>query len=256
LIELNEDGDQFVIHREVTWNWAGMVTAGLKHDAVEAHAWQGSGWAARVVMKEGERLRLKKIVRSQKTGMFLPKEGTLVYITENLGRRLLLVAFDDGNSEYLFDDEIERRVWSSVLAMSVRTRKPVAKSFSSTTAEVMIADPSDRETINSVYQGVTLEREQALMAAILETAVKEFQRYFVARDQKEKRHYQEAVDWIMGKNSDWLFSFENVCEDLGLNPSYLRRRLRAWAEGDGDTAAHSRDDKFPGRKLLKRRSFR
>ena len=39
--------------------------------------------------------------------MLLPKEGTLVYITENLGRRLLLVAFDDGNCEYLFDDEVE-----------------------------------------------------------------------------------------------------------------------------------------------------
>jgi hypothetical protein len=42
----------------------------------------------------GEKLRLKKVVRSQKTGMLLPKEGTLVYITENFGRRLLLVAFE------------------------------------------------------------------------------------------------------------------------------------------------------------------
>jgi hypothetical protein len=39
--------------------------------------------------------------------MYLPKEGTLVYATENLGRRLLLVAFDDGNCEYLFDNEVE-----------------------------------------------------------------------------------------------------------------------------------------------------
>jgi hypothetical protein len=40
--------------------------------------------------------------------MILPKEGTLVCITENLGRTLLLVAFADGNLEYLFDNEIER----------------------------------------------------------------------------------------------------------------------------------------------------
>jgi hypothetical protein len=39
--------------------------------------------------------------------MLLPKEGTLVYVTENFGRRLLLVAFDNGNCEYLFDDEVE-----------------------------------------------------------------------------------------------------------------------------------------------------
>jgi hypothetical protein len=66
---------------------------------------------------KGERLKLKKIIRSQKTGMFLPKEGTLVYVTENLGRRLLLVAFDDGNSEYLFDDEVERGAFDPQLPL-------------------------------------------------------------------------------------------------------------------------------------------
>jgi hypothetical protein len=55
----------------------------------------------------GEKLRIKKVVRSQKTGMILPNEGTLVCVTENLGRKLLLVTFADGNSEYLFADEVE-----------------------------------------------------------------------------------------------------------------------------------------------------
>jgi hypothetical protein len=54
-----------------------------------------------------EKIRLKKVVRSQKTGMLLPKEGILVCVTENLGRRLLLVVFDNGNREYLFDNEVE-----------------------------------------------------------------------------------------------------------------------------------------------------
>ena len=58
-------------------------------------------------MTTGEKLRIKKVLRSQKTGMVLPREGTLVCITENLGRRLYLVAFADGNSEYLFADEVE-----------------------------------------------------------------------------------------------------------------------------------------------------
>lgn len=62
----------------------------------------------------GEKLRLKRIVRSQKTGMVLPKEGTLVDVTENFGRRLLLVAFDDGNCEYLFDDEVECSVFDAL----------------------------------------------------------------------------------------------------------------------------------------------
>jgi hypothetical protein len=55
----------------------------------------------------GTKIRIKNLVRSQKTGMVLPKEGTLVRVSENLGRRLFLVAFADGNSEYLFAHEVE-----------------------------------------------------------------------------------------------------------------------------------------------------
>ena len=58
-------------------------------------------------MTLGTKVKLRKSIRSQKTGMLLPKEGTLVCVTENLGRKLLLVTFESGNSEYLFDDEIE-----------------------------------------------------------------------------------------------------------------------------------------------------
>jgi hypothetical protein len=60
-----------------------------------------------VFVNPGEKLRIRKFVRSRKTGMVLPKEGTLVSITENLGRRLFLVSFADGTSEYLFDGEVE-----------------------------------------------------------------------------------------------------------------------------------------------------
>jgi hypothetical protein len=60
-----------------------------------------------VFVNPGEKLRIRKFVRSRKTGMVLPKEGTLVSITENLGRRLFLVSFADGTSEYLFDSEVE-----------------------------------------------------------------------------------------------------------------------------------------------------
>jgi len=58
-------------------------------------------------MKTGLKLSLTKIIRSAKTGMLLPREGTLVSVTENLGRTLLLVEFEDGRAEYLFEDEVE-----------------------------------------------------------------------------------------------------------------------------------------------------
>jgi hypothetical protein len=59
------------------------------------------------VMETGIKLNLTKPIRSSKTGMFLPREGTLVSVTENLGRTLLLVEFEDGQHEYLFDHEVE-----------------------------------------------------------------------------------------------------------------------------------------------------
>ena len=46
-----------------------------------------------VFMQPGEKLNLTRSIRSAKTGSGLPKEGTLVSVTENLGRTLLLVEF-------------------------------------------------------------------------------------------------------------------------------------------------------------------
>lgn len=58
-------------------------------------------------MQKGEKLNLTRTIRSSKTGMLLPKEGTLVSVTENLGRTLLLVEFENGQSDYLFENEVE-----------------------------------------------------------------------------------------------------------------------------------------------------
>ena len=58
-------------------------------------------------METGAKLNLTRTIRSAKTGMLLPREGTLLSMTENLGRTLLLVEFENGQHEYLFDYEVE-----------------------------------------------------------------------------------------------------------------------------------------------------
>ena len=60
-----------------------------------------------VFMQTGVKLNLTRTIRSSKTGMILPKEGTLVAVTENLGRTLLIVEFENGQSECLFENEVE-----------------------------------------------------------------------------------------------------------------------------------------------------
>jgi hypothetical protein len=58
-------------------------------------------------METGIKLNVNRTIRSSKTGMPLPREGILVRMTENLGRTLLLVEFEDGQHEYLFEHEVE-----------------------------------------------------------------------------------------------------------------------------------------------------
>jgi hypothetical protein len=62
--------------------------------------------APEVGMKSGDPLKTVKPIRSQKTGVLLPREGTFVRAVENMGRMLILVNFGNAGEEYLFPDEI------------------------------------------------------------------------------------------------------------------------------------------------------
>ena len=76
-----------------------------------------------------------------------------------------------------------------------------------------------------------LDPEKMLMLAVLEDGVTCFQKYIFTQDEKEKRLLSEAEEWIlMEQNSDWLFSFDNICETLGLNPGYIREGLQRWRQ--------------------------
>ena len=59
-----------------------------------------------IAMRPGDPLKTSKPIRSQKTGVFLPREGTFVRAVENLGRKLILVNFGTAGDEYLLPDEI------------------------------------------------------------------------------------------------------------------------------------------------------
>ena len=75
-----------------------------------------------------------------------------------------------------------------------------------------------------------LEPEKRFMLAVLEDAVACFQKYVLSRDNRGKGMFREAEEWILEEGSDWLFSFENICEVLGMNPQYVRQGLIHWKE--------------------------
>lgn len=73
-----------------------------------------------------------------------------------------------------------------------------------------------------------LEPEKKLLLAILEDAIACYQKYFFARDIKGKTLFHEAREWVEGPGGIGVFSFDSVCDALGLNPDYLRRGLADW----------------------------
>jgi hypothetical protein len=103
----------------------------------------------------------------------------------------------------------------------------LARSFGTNGDSFGDADPVVIEQFfkNGIYRG-----EERLMLAVLKDAVECFQDYVLAQDVSEKKLFQDVEDWILEKNSDWLFSFENICETLQLNPDYIRRGLLVWKE--------------------------
>ena len=70
---------------------------------------------------------------------------------------------------------------------------------------------------------------RALMLAVLEDGIACFQGYFFKPSRTNEKLFLEAEEWI-NSDDDGVFSFNNVCETLGLSPSELRKGLEQWKE--------------------------
>jgi hypothetical protein len=80
--------------------------------------------------------------------------------------------------------------------------------------------------------GHRLTGEQRLMLALLADALNVYQQGAVSRSTRKRMLYVDAERWIMaGPRSLQAFSFEVVCDALGINPSVLRRRMLDWKHG-------------------------
>lgn len=70
-----------------------------------------------------------------------------------------------------------------------------------------------------------LDGEKRLMIAILKDAVECLEKYRGARGTSGRSHYENALEWVQDKSTEWLFSFTNICDFLGFDPDYLREVL-------------------------------
>jgi len=81
--------------------------------------------------------------------------------------------------------------------------------------------------------------ETALMYAVLEDAFLCFHKRF----EKERQFIEqarEAEDWFFNDDTRWLFSFLSVCAALGLEPHFIRKKLRHWPPACLDIAPTTR----------------
>ncbi len=83
-----------------------------------------------------------------------------------------------------------------------------------------IAQTTEFEIRAKVPQG-----EHALLSALLFDGIQSFINFMCAESEEEKKRYHEAVKWINSEETDYVFSFVNVCDCLGIDPTYLRAGL-------------------------------
>jgi hypothetical protein len=70
--------------------------------------------------------------------------------------------------------------------------------------------------------------EKALMLAVLEDGIRCFQEHLRNPRSNPRLLSQQAETWIRAVDYEWPFSFNNVCETLGIDPSALRAALLDW----------------------------
>lgn len=78
------------------------------------------------------------------------------------------------------------------------------------------------ELLHSSEEGFAKGPERTLMAAVLFDGLQAYMSYVCSKGREARKKYQEAFNWVNSKDDQYVFSFESVCEGLGINPQFLR----------------------------------
>jgi len=75
---------------------------------------------------------------------------------------------------------------------------------------------------------IRLSGEQALMWAVLVDGIESYRRCAHATSALRREEFREAERWLLSSDWDWPFSFVNLCDVFGMNPSAVRQALARW----------------------------
>lgn len=82
--------------------------------------------------------------------------------------------------------------------------------------------------------------EMLLVIAVMEMAVSDFVRFDgldgIDSDTGVKKSsiHRDAEQWLFSDDRDWPFSFLNLCDIIGVEPSALRHRLHQYLDGEAE----------------------
>lgn len=74
-------------------------------------------------------------------------------------------------------------------------------------------------------QGYASGPERGLMSALLFDGIQAYMSYACASDPATQERYREAHAWVTRREKEYVFSFDSVCESLGLDADYVRLGL-------------------------------
>ena len=67
--------------------------------------------------------------------------------------------------------------------------------------------------------------QKALAAGVLRQAGADLRRFRNTRDSTGREMYADAESWLRANDTDWPYSFINVCEVLGLSSEFVRDEI-------------------------------
>lgn len=85
-------------------------------------------------------------------------------------------------------------------------------------------------------RSVVLGGEQRLMLAVLVDALNVLQNWQRVSTVRKRRAFTEAAQWVNMRGTRYAFSFDSICDALGIDAQALRRRLSSVTMGHTRTA--------------------
>ena len=75
--------------------------------------------------------------------------------------------------------------------------------------------------------------ELELMLAVLEDALHRYYTNVQMRRRREKKMFKETEEWFFSSENEGVFTLENICSSLGIDPGYIRRGLTLFKDAHG-----------------------